>query len=119
MDANTKTELEGMFKAFAESLLPQIDAAAKAAVGAINPIAGIVAAPLIDEIDSYISSLLGNGALPVTAPTDPASQIKQLQQHVAALTVTTGHGTSAAMPINKAAAVVTPAPTAAEPADAT
>jgi hypothetical protein len=105
--ALTVEELESIVKGVAAQVAPLIDTAAKAAVQAASPIAAVVADPLIDAIDSYIVGLLdGPAAMPaVTAPTDTASQIQQLQQHVAALTVATGHGTSAAMPIIKQAAV--------------
>lgn len=93
-------------------VLPAIDAAAKAAVAQVNPIVGVVAAPLIDEIDAYVSGLLGNVMPAVTAPVDTASQITALQKHVAALTVASGHSTTQAMVTAKVATtalVVAPA----------
>lgn len=91
-------------------ILPAIDTAAKAAVASASPAAAVVADPVIDIIDSYIAQLLGNAAPAVTADTSPASRLEAVEKHVAALTVATGHGTTAAMPNIKAAAAVLPDP---------
>jgi len=107
-------ELKSIGEALLKQMLPTIEAAAKSAVAAASPLAAIIADPVIDEIDAYVISLLNGGVAPtVTAPTDPASQIAQLQQHVAALTVATGHGTSANMVTAKTAAGAVDAPTTA------
>lgn len=109
-------EMQALLAALKADVLPElIDAAKTAAVDAVSaaaPAAAIIAVPVIDEIDAYVQSLLGNPVPAVTAPTDPASQIAQLQKHVAALTVATGHGTTAAMATVKGNANATAAPSA-------
>jgi hypothetical protein len=99
----TADELESLGKTLLASLLPTIEAAAKSAVASASPIVAVITDPLIDEIDSYISSLLGAAPPTVTAPVDTASQITALQKHVAALTVATGHATSQTMSTAKVA----------------
>jgi hypothetical protein len=77
-----------------------VDAAVKSAVAIASPVAGVVAAPLIDAVDSYVQGLLTGVAPPVTSTEDP---IVSLQKHVAALTVASGHATSSAMTATKVA----------------
>jgi uncharacterized membrane protein len=108
----TVEELETLGKSLLAQLLPTIEAAAKSAVASASPVAALLVTPLIDEVDAYVSGLLGAPVAP-TAPTDVASQIVSLQKHVAALTVATGHGTSQAMVTAKVATAALPA--AAQP----
>jgi hypothetical protein len=100
LGATLKADLFAFLKS---DILPAIDAAAKSAVASINPIVGVVAAPVIDEIDAYIAGLLGAAVPTVTAPVDVPSQITALQKHVAALTVASGHATTQAMVTAKVA----------------
>jgi hypothetical protein len=113
LDPNVSAELKALLAAamadFKNDLLPMIDAAAKSAVSAANPVVGIVAAPVIDAVDSYVTGLLTGTAATITAPTDPASRLDAVEKHVAALTVATGHGTSALLPAVKTQTVA-PAP---------
>jgi hypothetical protein len=101
-------EMQALLAALKADVLPELIEAAKTAatdaVEAASPVAAVIAVPVIDEIDAYVQGLLGNPVPVVTAPVDAVSQIKSLQQHVAALTVATGHATSAAMPTAKAIA---------------
>lgn len=105
---------ENLLKRLGADLLPIIADAAKAAIATASPVAAVIADPVLDEIDAYVVQMLnpGTAAPAVTAPTDVASQIMSLQKHVAALTVATGHGSSAAMVQNKASPVAVPAPAA-------
>ena len=113
-----KTDLVPVLKQAVVDALPLVAAAAKTAVSDANPLAGLLATPVIDEIDSYIAHLMSPGttAPVVTAPTDVASQIASLQKHVAALTVATGTATSQALATGKAMASVAPAPVIQKPA---
>lgn len=103
---NTESKLEEMFAAFAAKLMPTIDAAAKAAVAAANPVAGMLAAPAIDAVDVWVLKLLGQDVPAGTPPvsTDPQDTLDTLVKHVAALTVATGHATSQAMVTQKTVA---------------
>ena len=103
-------EMEEMLEALAAKMLPMVDAAVKSAVAIASPVAGVVAAPVIDAVDSYVQGLLTGIAPPVTSTEDP---IVSLQKHVAALTVASGHATSSAMVASKVAA----APLTAAPAE--
>lgn len=95
----------------------QIKAAVSAALQAALPIAiaaavaaapgplKLVVAPVLDEVDTLLLKVL-NAPAPanaVAAPTDPASQIAQLQQHVAALILTTNNAHVGALNTVKAA----------------
>jgi len=102
-----------------KDILPIIDSAAKAAVSAASPVAAVFADPIIDEIDAYVAQLLGNAIPTVTAPTDTASQIASLQQHVAALTVSTGAATSSSLTSTKLAVQTNAASNAIAAAKAT
>lgn len=108
-------EYEMLLKKLAADILPMIDSAVKTAVGIASPVVGLVASPVIDAVDSYIMRLVG-----VTPPANAESastatddRVTALEQHVAALTVATGHSTSQVMAINKA---LLPPPVAAAPA---
>ncbi len=107
-----KADLVPVLKQAVVDALPLVATAAKAAIADANPLAGLLATPVIDEIDSYIAHLMNPGvpAPVVTAPTDTASQIASLQKHVAALTVATGVATSQALATSKAMTQVAPAP---------
>jgi|SRR6516165_6674353 hypothetical protein len=75
-----------------DEVVPLVAGLAKEAVGAAAPAAALVADPVIDIVDSYVLNMLGqappDNAKP--APSDTQSQINQIAQHVAALTVATG-----------------------------
>jgi hypothetical protein len=78
---------------------PTIDVAAKAAVSAASPAAAVIVDPVIDAVDAWINKLLGV-SVPATAKkasTETADRLTALEQHVAALTVSTGAATSSAM----------------------
>lgn len=113
-----KTDLVPVLKQAVVDALPLVAAAAKSAVSDANPLAGLLAAPVIDEIDSYIAHLMNPGvpAPVVTAPVDVSSQIASLQKHVAALTVASGNATGQALATAKAVASVAPAPVIQKPA---
>jgi hypothetical protein len=101
-----KEEFTELLEALGKQIAPLVDAAAKSAVAAFSPVAAIVADPIIDAIDAHVIGLLNGGKAPApTAPMDPESRVQALEKHVAALTVATGHGTSAALPIIKASPV--------------
>lgn len=95
---------EELLKKLAADLLPTVDAAVKAAVGIASPVAGVVAAPVIDAVDSWVMKLLGVNppTIAVPASDEVSDRVTALEQHVAALTVATGHSTSAIMALNKA-----------------
>jgi hypothetical protein len=91
--AKLKAELLSDLKAvLKDEVVPMVAGLVKDAVGVASPVAAVVADPVIDIVDSYVLGLLGesppDNAKP--APADTQSQINQIAQHVAALTVATG-----------------------------
>ena|SRR5271154_2168602 len=93
---------------FLKAMEGQIDNAVKAAVAAFAPPGVVpVADAVIDAVDAYIIQLQGGTPPATVAPLT----LDVLAKHVAALTVATGHGTSASMPAIKTATVsLAPAP---------
>jgi len=111
--ASLKAELLSDLKAALKNdIVPMVAALAKDAIGAATPVAAIVADPVIDIVDSYVMGMLGTAAPvnAVAAPSDTQSQINQIAQHVAALTVATGKAGAVSA---KVGAVAAPAPSAA------
>jgi hypothetical protein len=98
-------EMMELLKAFEEKLAPMVDAAVKSAVAIAAPAVAPIVAPIIDAVDALVIGMSGGTAPPTAtpAPTDTDSRLAALEQHVAALTISTGHGGSAAMVANKAA----------------
>lgn len=94
-----KDELLAMLKA---ELLPVIRDAAQVAVAAAagsgNPIVAVAAPVVLDTVDTIVNALSGRAAPAgaTDAPTDVESRLTALENHVAALTIATGHATSAA-----------------------
>src|SRR5271155_4472935 len=103
-------KLAALMKELGVEIGPMIEAAVKDAVTAASPVAGAFAAPIIDGIDALIMAHLGAAAPAnaVAAPSDAASQIAQLQQHVAALTVATVGGASHMVAAKAAMATAVP-----------
>jgi hypothetical protein len=107
--AKLKADLLADLKAALKSdIVPMMAALAKDAVGAASPVAAVVADPVIDIVDSYVMSMLGTPAPAnaVPAPTDTQSQINQIAQHVAALTVATGKSGSLSLKVGAVPATV-------------
>jgi len=102
-----QAQFEAQAAAHKDAINTAVESAVKAAVSAVAPSVAPIANLVIDGVDSYVLALLGESApaSAVAAPTDPASQIKQLQQHVAALTVATV-GKATSLPTLKAQASV-------------
>ena len=114
--ALSSDELKAIGEALLASMAPAIESAVKTAVDAAVP---TVARPLadlaLDEIDSLIAAHLpqptpAGSNPPTVAPVgDLASQVANLQTHVAALTVATGNATSANFAAVKAGIAATAA----------
>lgn len=106
--------VEQVAAAAVEKLLPTIDSAVKGAIsdaGPIGSMVGVVADPLIDDVDAYIQGLL-TGVVPAT--TAPALTVDALAKKVAALTVATGATASHSLQVAASNVAKLPTPVPAE-----
>lgn len=104
--------VEAVAEAAAQKLLPTIDAAVKGAISDAGPVAaliGVVADPLIDDVEAYLIGLTTGVVPATTAPTTVASLAKK----VAALTLATGQAGSHSLTVTTAAIAKLPTPVAA------
>lgn len=111
--AKFEAALATMAKQNEAAINSAVETAVKAAISAAAPTLAPIIDVGVDEIDQYVMGLLGQTVAPVTQPTDPASQIAQLQQHVAALTVATVGSAQIMGVLKTAAPKAVPAPAAA------
>lgn len=101
-------EMQEMLDALGSRLGPMVEAAVTKIAGAGAKATAPVVTPDINMLDHYIQQLNGNAAPVVTADLDVEARLDALEQHVAALTVASGHSTTQAMVTAKVAAAGLP-----------